>query len=43
MHNISASVMIPYGQMYNVTFNQKGAYDYATIFQPSAVWKIVVS
>ena len=37
------TVMIPYGQMYNVIFSQKGAYNYVTVFQPSAVWKIVVS
>jgi plastocyanin len=37
------TVMIPYGKMYNVTFSQKGAYNYVTVFQPSSVWKIVVS
>ena len=37
------TVTIPYGQMYNVIFSQKGAYNYVTVFQPSAVWKIVVS
>jgi plastocyanin len=37
------TVMIPYGTMYNVTFSQKGAYNYVTVFQPSSTWKIVVS
>jgi len=34
---------IPYHGFYNVTFDQKGSYDYATIFQPQIAAKIVVS
>ena len=37
------TVNIGYKKMYNVTFSQKGAYDYVTVFQPYATWKIVVS
>ncbi len=37
------SVVIPYGKPYNVTFTQKGAYDYTTLFQPQVTLKIIVS
>jgi hypothetical protein len=37
------TVNIPYGSMYNVTFSNKGSYDYVTVFQPQVAWKIVAS
>lgn len=36
-------VNIPYGGFYNVTFDQKGVYEYSTLFQPQLSGKIVVS
>jgi plastocyanin len=38
-----AAHSIPYGSMYNVTFDQAGSYDYSTVFQPLVAGKIVVS
>ncbi len=38
-----AAHSIPYGGTYNVTFSQKGSFDYATIFQPQIQAKIIVS
>jgi hypothetical protein len=37
------TVNIPYRSMYNVTFSNKGSYDYVTVFQPQVAWKIVAS
>jgi len=36
-------VNIPYGGFYNVTFDQKGSYQYSTLFQPQLTGQIVVS
>jgi plastocyanin len=39
----TAAHSIAYGKTYNVTFSQKGSYDYATIFQPQVQAKIIVT